>query len=52
MDKSPKIVDFGLVKLFPGNLAHISTRVAGTLSSSTSSLMFKIFFDLVDQLYG
>ncbi|KAL6623437.1 hypothetical protein ACP70R_033316 [Stipagrostis hirtigluma subsp. patula] len=30
-DLSPKIADFGLAKLFPGNMTHISTRVAGTL---------------------
>uniref|UniRef100_A0A0E0FE14 Protein kinase domain-containing protein n=1 Tax=Oryza meridionalis TaxID=40149 RepID=A0A0E0FE14_9ORYZ len=30
-DLSPKISDFGLAKLFPGNMTHISTRVAGTL---------------------
>ncbi|TVU49114.1 hypothetical protein EJB05_00406, partial [Eragrostis curvula] len=28
---NPKIADFGLAKLFPGNMTHISTRVAGTL---------------------
>jgi serine/threonine protein kinase len=28
---SPKIADFGLAKFFPGNMTHISTRVAGTL---------------------
>ncbi|WOL07387.1 cold-responsive protein kinase 1-like isoform X1 [Canna indica] len=27
----PKIGDFGLAKLFPDNITHISTRVAGTL---------------------
>ncbi|XWS16900.1 hypothetical protein CRYUN_Cryun33cG0021200 [Craigia yunnanensis] len=27
----PKISDFGLAKLFPDNLTHISTRVAGTV---------------------
>ena len=27
----PKISDFGLAKLFPPNLTHISTRVAGTM---------------------
>ncbi|KAL6844347.1 hypothetical protein ACP4OV_026020 [Aristida adscensionis] len=27
---SPKIGDFGLAKLFPDNITHISTRVAGT----------------------
>lgn len=30
-DLSPKISDFGLAKLFLGNMTHISTRVAGTL---------------------
>lgn len=29
-DLTPKISDFGLAKLFPANLTHISTRVAGT----------------------
>ncbi|KAM7503943.1 hypothetical protein LguiB_002847 [Lonicera macranthoides] len=28
---NPKISDFGLAKLFPSNVTHISTRVAGTL---------------------
>lgn len=27
---APKIGDFGLAKLFPDNITHISTRVAGT----------------------
>ncbi|XP_020272904.1 putative serine/threonine-protein kinase isoform X3 [Asparagus officinalis] len=30
-DLSPKISDFGLAKLFPDNVTHISTRVAGTV---------------------
>lgn len=30
-DLNPMISDFGLAKLFPGNMTHISTRVAGTL---------------------
>jgi serine/threonine protein kinase len=30
-DLTPKISDFGLAKLFPADLTHISTRVAGTL---------------------
>ncbi|KAK9269708.1 hypothetical protein L1049_001486 [Liquidambar formosana] len=29
-DLTPKISDFGLAKLFPAHLTHISTRVAGT----------------------
>ncbi|KAK4804510.1 hypothetical protein SAY86_004327 [Trapa natans] len=32
----PKISDFGLAKLFPANMTHISTRVAGTVSVLTS----------------
>ena len=27
----PKIGDFGLAKLFPDNVTHVSTRVAGTV---------------------
>ncbi|XP_072957336.1 cold-responsive protein kinase 1 [Typha angustifolia] len=30
-DLTPKISDFGLAKLFPSNMTHISTRVAGTI---------------------
>ena len=30
-DLSPKIADFGLVKLLPSNTSYISTRVAGTM---------------------
>lgn len=30
-DFTPKISDFGLAKLFPDHLTHITTRVAGTL---------------------
>lgn len=28
---NPKIGDFGLAKLFPDNVTHVSTRVAGTV---------------------
>jgi len=27
---NPKIADFGLARLFPDDLTHVSTRVAGT----------------------
>ncbi|KAF5208141.1 Cold-responsive protein kinase [Thalictrum thalictroides] len=30
-DLNPKIGDFGLAKLFPDNVTHVSTRVAGTM---------------------
>lgn len=30
-DLVPKIGDFGLAKLFPDSITHISTRVAGTM---------------------
>ncbi|XP_077225382.1 putative serine/threonine-protein kinase isoform X3 [Tasmannia lanceolata] len=30
-DLTPKISDFGLAKLFPDNITHISTRVSGTI---------------------
>ncbi|XP_076958596.1 cold-responsive protein kinase 1-like [Bidens hawaiensis] len=30
-DFTPKISDFGLAKLFPSHVTHISTRIAGTL---------------------
>lgn len=29
-DFTPKISDFGLAKLFPSHLTHVSTRIAGT----------------------
>lgn len=30
-DLTPKISDFGLAKLIPPNMTHVSTRVAGTM---------------------
>lgn len=30
-DLSPKISDFGLAKLIPASMTHVSTRVAGTM---------------------
>lgn len=30
-DLTPKISDFGLAKLLPANMTHVSTRVAGTM---------------------
>ncbi|XP_074588819.1 cold-responsive protein kinase 1-like isoform X2 [Curcuma longa] len=30
-DLTPKIADFGLAKLLPANMTHVSTRVAGTI---------------------
>lgn len=30
-DLSPKISDFGLARLMPANMTHVSTRVAGTM---------------------
>ena len=30
-DLKPKISDFGLAKLIPPNMTHVSTRVAGTM---------------------
>ncbi|KAL0301003.1 UNVERIFIED_CONTAM: Cold-responsive protein kinase [Sesamum radiatum] len=31
LDMTPKISDFGLAKLIPPNMTHVSTRVAGTI---------------------
>nr|GMD40087.1 putative serine/threonine-protein kinase [Ipomoea batatas] len=36
----PKIGDFGLAKLFPDNVTHLSTRVAGTIGRSSSKAAF------------
>lgn len=30
-DMKPKIADFGLVRLFPEDITHLSTAIAGTL---------------------
>ncbi|XP_038989068.1 putative proline-rich receptor-like protein kinase PERK6 [Phoenix dactylifera] len=37
-DLAPKIGDFGLAKLFPDNVTHISTRVAGTIACTFNYL--------------
>lgn len=49
-DLSAKISDFGLAKLIPGSMTHISTRVAGTAyvcetSVSTSIQILKTQFE-------
>ena len=43
LDKAlnPKISDFGLAKLFPSNVTHISTRVAGTLGYLSLSMRYE-----------
>jgi len=52
-DLTPKISDFGLAKLFPDNITHVSTRVAGTMwvsrtcshsITSPTSLTFRLEF--------
>lgn len=37
-DLTPKISDFGLAKLIPSNMTHVSTRVAGTMYVLKQSL--------------
>ena len=38
-DFNPKIGDFGLAKLFPDDITHISTRIAGTTYVHISSCL-------------
>lgn len=48
-DFSPKIGDFGLAKLFPDDITHISTRIAGTtyVVFQISSWLWSFFWYLV-----
>lgn len=41
-DLTPKIGDFGLAKLFPDSITHISTKIAGT----TYAVPFKLHLEL------
>uniref|UniRef100_A0A0D9VS90 Protein kinase domain-containing protein n=1 Tax=Leersia perrieri TaxID=77586 RepID=A0A0D9VS90_9ORYZ len=43
----PKIGDFGLAKLFPDTITHISTRVAGTIHGSFENK--EVFWKLLIQ---
>uniref|UniRef100_A0A453IFP8 non-specific serine/threonine protein kinase n=1 Tax=Aegilops tauschii subsp. strangulata TaxID=200361 RepID=A0A453IFP8_AEGTS len=53
LDKTlvPKIGDFGLAKLFPDAITHISTRVAGTMSVLSKSFGVLICFYSVSYVY-
>ena len=44
-DYNPKIGDFGLAKLFPDDITHISTKIAGT-----TYVIFLHIFKLVSLL--
>lgn len=47
-DFNPKIGDFGLAKLFPDDITHISTRIAGTtyvISQAFNLLLCVLHFD-------
>ena len=48
-DFTPKIGDFGLAKLFPDGITHISTKIAGTtyVTLSNSHLKFRYYFLLI-----
>lgn len=42
-DFTPKIGDFGLAKLFPDNITHISTKIAGTTYVTLTFLLVLVF---------
>jgi len=42
-DFNPKIGDFGLAKLFPDDITHISTRIAGTTYVIFQLFSFYVF---------
>ncbi|KAK4386846.1 Cold-responsive protein kinase [Sesamum angolense] len=42
LDMTPKISDFGLAKLIPPNMTHVSTRVAGTIGRSNTNTRLPI----------
>ncbi|CAL5321167.1 unnamed protein product [Camellia sinensis] len=42
-DLTPKISDFGLPKLIPANMTHVSTRVAGTIALGKASRLCGIY---------
>lgn len=42
-DFNPKIGDFGLAKLFPDDITHISTRIAGTTYVISQSFILCVF---------
>lgn len=45
-DFNPKIGDFGLAKLFPDDITHISTRIAGTTYVILQAFISCVVFNL------